>query len=134
MLERVFLGCGFFAVLGKVIEGVHKLCGRVYTVDIHTIGDVEEDIRVVEYYLDAGVCHQLGDVLGGGGGGGDDADHLVGLGDALLELVDVLDDDVTNGTPNLLRVVIEDIMDHEPPLGEDSAARDGAPKVTRPDE
>src|SRR5215208_6166632 len=94
--------------------------GRVYTMNVHVGGYVEEDV---------GVDHQLGDLLGGGGGGGDDADELLRLGDALLELVYVLDDDVAHRAPDLIRVVVEDVVDDEAPLGQDGARRDGAPEV-----
>src|SRR5215218_5814205 len=103
---------------------MHELGGRVYTVNVHAEGDVKEDISIVEYHLDAGVHHQVCDLLSGGGGGGDDADHLLRLVGALFKLIYMLDDDVADGTPNLLRVVIEDVVDHEPPLGQNSAARD----------
>src|SRR5215208_4118950 len=94
--------------------------GRVYTMNVHVGGYVEEDV---------GVDHQLGDLLGGGGGGGDDADDLLRLGDALLELVYVLDNDVAHRAPDLFRVVVEDVVDDEAPLGQDGARRDGAPEV-----
>src|SRR5205085_9864076 len=98
------------------------------------VGDMEEDVGIVEDDPDAGVHHLLGDVLGGGGGGSDDADDVVGLLDALLKLIDMLNDDITDGTPDLLRVVVEDVVDHEPSLWEDGAARDGAPEVACADE
>src|SRR5215207_204032 len=113
---------------------MHELGGGVYTVDVHLGGDVQEDVGVVEDHPDIGVDHQVGDFLGGGGGGGDDADDLLGLGDALLELVYVLDDDVAHGASDLLRVVVEDVVDDEAPLGEDGASRYGAAEVARTDQ
>src|SRR5215203_6518340 len=120
--------------LGQVVKGVHELGGRIYPVDIDVGGHVEEDVGVVEDDADVGVDHQVGDLLGGGGGGGDDADDLLCLGDALFELVYVLDDDVANGAPDLLRVIVEDVVDYEAPLGQDRARRDGAPEVARADQ
>src|ERR687889_1501049 len=113
---------------------MHELGGGIYAVDVHLGGDVQEDVGVVEDHPDVGVDHQVGDFLGGGGRGGDDADDLLGLGDALLEFVDVLDDDVAHGASYLLRVVVEDVVDHEAPLGEDGARRYGAAEVARADQ
>src|ERR687889_276306 len=113
---------------------MHELGGGIYAVDVHLGGDVQEDVGVVEDHPDVGVDHQVGDFLGGGGRGGDDADDLLGLGDALLEFVDVLDDDVAHGASYLLRVVVEDVVDHETPLGEDGARRYGATEVARADQ
>src|SRR3712207_7317647 len=76
--------------------------------DVDVGWHVEEDIRVIENDPDVGVDHQVSDLLGGGCGGGDDADDLLGFGDALRELIYVLDDDVAHGAPDLLRVVVED--------------------------
>src|SRR5215203_4586599 len=87
---------------------MHELGGGVYTVDVHLGGDVQEDVGVVEDHPDIGVDHQVGDFLGGGGRGGDDADDL--------------------------RVVVEDVVDHETPLGEDGARRNGATEVARADQ
>ena len=103
--------------LGEVVEGVHELGGGVYAVDVYVGGNVEEDVSVVENDPDVGVDHQVGDVLGSGGRGGDDANDFLGLSYALLELVYVLDDDVADGAPDLLRVVVEDVVDDEAPLG-----------------
>src|SRR5215212_1040505 len=69
--------------------------------------------------------------MGRGGWGRDDADDLLGLGDALLELVYVLDYDVAHGTSDLLRVVVEDVVDDEAPLGENRARRYGTAEVAR---
>src|SRR5215208_5925128 len=113
---------------------MHELGGGVYTVDVHLGGDVQEDVGVIEDHPDVGVDHQVGDFLGGGGRGGDDTDDLLGLGDALLEFVYVLDDDVANGASNLLRVVVEDVVDDETSLGEDGARRYGAAEVARPNQ
>src|SRR5215210_2537055 len=113
---------------------MHELGGGVYAVDVHVGGDVQEDVGVVEDHPDIGVDHQTGDLLGRGGRGRDDADDFFGLGDALLELVDVLDDDVAHGAAYLLRVVVEDVVDHETPLGEDGARRYGATEVARADQ
>src|SRR5918994_3520888 len=120
--------------LGQIVERVHQLGGRVYTVDVYVGGYVEEDVGVIEDDPDVGVDHQVGDLLGGGRGGGDDADDLLGLGDALRELVYVLDDDVAHGATDLLRSVVEDVVDDKAPLGEDGARRDGAPEVARADQ
>src|SRR5215207_2153485 len=117
--------------LGQVVERVHQLGGRVYTVDVYVGGYVKEDVGVVEDDADVGVDHQVGDLLGGGGGGCDDADDLLCFGDALRQLVYVLDDDVAHRAPDLLGVVVEDVVDDEAPLGEDGARRDGAPEVAR---
>src|SRR3989337_3143854 len=108
--DQLLRSC-FSAYLGKVVEGVHELGGWIYAVDVHAVGDVEEDVGVVEDNPDAGFDHQLGDTLSGGRGGGDNADDLVGLRDALLPLVSVLDDDVADGASNLLRVIVEDVVD-----------------------
>src|SRR5215207_7911442 len=113
---------------------MHELGGGVYTVDVHVGRDVQEDVGVVEDHLDVGVDHQVGDLLGRGGRGGDDADDLLCLGDALLELVYVLDDDVAHGASDLLRVVVEHVVDDEASLGEDGARRYGAAKVARADQ
>src|SRR4028118_2182789 len=102
--------------LGEVVEGVHELGGGVYAVDVHVRRDVQEDIGVVEDHPDVGVDHQVGDVLGGCGRGGDDADDLLGLRNALLELVYVLDDDVAHGAPALPRAVVAGV-------GEEGGAR-----------
>src|ERR687895_2662415 len=102
--------------------------------DVHVRWDVEEDVGVIEDDPDIGVDHQVGDLLGRGGWGCDDADDLLGLGDALLELVYVLDDDVAHGAADLLRVVVEDVVDDEAPLGEDGARRNGTAEVTRADQ
>src|SRR5215218_9820042 len=110
---------------------MHELGGGVYTVDVHVGWDVEEDVCVVEDNPDIGVDHQVGDLLGSGGRGRDDADDLLGLGDALLELVYVLDYDVAHGASDLLRVVVEDVVDDEASLGEDGASRYGAAEVAR---
>src|SRR5215207_11172915 len=120
--------------LGQVVERVHQLGGRVYTVDVYVGGYVKEDVGVVEDDADVGVDHQVGDLLGEGGGGGDDADDLLCLCNALLELVYVLDDDVAHGAPDLLGVVVEDVVDDEAPLGQDGARRDGAPEVAGADQ
>src|SRR5215212_1275614 len=117
--------------LGKVVEGVHELGGRVYTMDVHVGGYVEEDVGVVEDDPDIGVDHQFGDLLGGRGGGGDYTDDLLGLGDALLELVYVLDDDVAYRAPDLRWIIVEDVVDDEAPLGQDGACRDRTPEVAR---
>ena len=58
--------------LGQVVERVHQLGGRVYTVDVYVGGYVEEDVGVVKDDADVGVDHQVGDLLGGVGGGGDE--------------------------------------------------------------
>src|SRR5918997_764220 len=100
---------------------MHELGCGIYTVDVHVGWDVEEDVCVVQDHPDIGVDHQFGDLLGRGRWGGDDADDLLGLGDALLELVYVLDDDVAHGASDLLRVVVEDVVDDETSLGEDVA-------------
>ena len=50
--------------LGEVVEGVHELGGRIYTVDVHVGRDVEEDVSVVEDDPDIGVDHQISDLLG----------------------------------------------------------------------
>ena len=50
--------------LGQVVEGMHQLSGRVYTVDVHVGWDVEEDVRVVEDDPDVGIDHKVGDPLG----------------------------------------------------------------------
>src|ERR687893_1735244 len=101
--------------------------------DVHVRWDVEEDVSVIEDDPDIGVDHQVGDLLGRGGWGRDDADDLICLGDALLEFVNVLDDDVAHGASDLLRVVVEDVVDDEASLGEDSARRYGAAEVARAD-
>ena len=111
---------------------MHELGGWVYAVHVHVGGDVEQDVGVVEDDADVGVDHEVGDVLGGGGGGGNDADDLLGLGDALGELVYVLDDDVADGAPDLVGVGVEDVVDDEAPLGQDGARRDGAPRLPAP--
>src|SRR5215204_930563 len=113
---------------------MHELSCGVYTVDVHVGWDVEEDVCVVEDHPDIGVDHQVGDLLGRGGWGRDDADDLLCLGDALLELVYVLDDDVAHGASDLLRVVVEDVVYDEAPLGEDGARRNGAAEVARADQ
>src|ERR671910_1221400 len=120
--------------LGQIVERVHQLGGRVYTVDVYVGGYVEEDVGVVEDDADVGVDHQVGDLLGGGGGGCDDADDLLGFGDALRELVYVLDDDVAHGAPDPLRVDVEDVVDDEASLGQHGARRDGAPEFASPDQ
>src|ERR687896_1993260 len=102
--------------------------------DVHVRWDVEEDVSVIEDDPDIGVDHQVGDLLGRGGWGRDDADDLLGLGDALLELVYVLDDDVAHGASDLLRIVVEDVVDDEASLGEDGARRYGAAKIASPDQ
>src|SRR5215210_3869358 len=112
---------------------MHELGGGVYAVDVHVGGDVQEDVGVVEDHPDIGVDHQTGDLLGRGGWGRDDADDLLGLGDALLEFVNVLDDDVAYGASDLLRVVVEDVVDDEASLGEDRARRYGAAEVASAD-
>src|SRR5215207_4406789 len=113
---------------------MHELSGRVNAVDVYVGWDVEKDVCVIEDDPDLGVDHQVGDLLGGGGGGRDDADDLLGFGDALLELVYVLDDDVAYGASDLLRVVVEDVMDDEASLREDGARRYGATEVARADQ
>src|SRR5215210_1528213 len=113
---------------------MHELGGRVYAVDVYVGWDVQEDVGVVEDDPDVGVDHQVGDLLGRGGGGRDDADDLLGLGDALLELVYVLDDDVAHGASDLLRVVVEDVVYDEAPLGENGARRNGAAEVASADQ
>src|SRR5918999_5959088 len=102
--------------------------------DVHVRWDVEEDVGVIEDDPDIGVDHQVGDLLGRGGWGCDDADDLLCLGDALLELVYVLDDDIAHGASDLLRVVVEDVVYDEAPLGEDGARRNGAAEVARADQ
>src|ERR687896_428391 len=102
--------------------------------DVHVRWDVEEDVSVIEDDPDIGVDHQVGDLLGRGGWGRDDADDLLGLGDALLELVYVLDDDVAHGASDLLRVVVEDVVDDEASLGEDGARRYGTAEVACADQ
>ncbi len=95
---------------------------------------MQQDVGVVEDHLNAGVNHQVCHVLGGGRWGGDDADDLVGLCHAFLEFVYVFYDDVADGPPGLVRVVVEDVVDHEPALGEYGAGGDGATEVAGPDE
>src|SRR5918994_1098126 len=46
----------------------------------------------------------------------------------------MLDDDVAHGAADLLRVVVEDVVDDEAPLGEDGARRYGAAEVARADQ
>src|SRR5215216_4421815 len=113
---------------------MHELGGGVYAVDVHVGWDVQQDVGVVEDDPDIGIDHQVGDLLGGGGWGRDDADDLLCLGDALLELVYVLDDDVAYGAADLLRVVVEDVVDDEASLGENGARRNGAAEVARADQ
>src|SRR5215208_42557 len=113
---------------------MHELGCGVYTVDVHVRWDVEEGVCVVEDHPDIGVHQQVGDLLSRGGWGRDDADDLLGLGDALLELVYVLDYDVAHGASDLLRVVVEDVVDDETSLGEDGARRYGAAEVARPNQ
>jgi hypothetical protein len=101
---------------------------------VHVRWDVEEGVCIVEDHPDIGVDHQVGDLLGRGGWGRDDADDLLGLGDALLELVYVLDYDVVHGASDLLRVVVEDVVDDEASLGENGASRYGAAEVASSDQ
>src|SRR5215208_4094005 len=112
---------------------MHELGGGVYAVDVHVGWDVQQDVGVVEDDPDIGIDHQVGDLLGGGGWGRDDADDLLCLGDALLELVYVLDD-VAYGAADLLRVVVEDVVDDEASLGENGARRYGAAEIARADQ
>src|SRR5215211_8200207 len=113
---------------------MHELGCGVYTVDVHVRWDVEEGGCVVEDHPDIGVHQQVGDLLGRGGWGRDDAYDLLGLGDALLELVYVLDYDVAHGASDLLRVVVEDVVYEEAPLGEDGASRNSAAKIASSDQ
>src|SRR5215204_5164013 len=113
---------------------MHELGGGVYAVDVHVGWDVQQDVGVVEDDPDIGIDHQVGDLLGGGGWGRDDADDLLGFGDALLELVYMLDNDVAHGASDLLRVVVEDVVDDEASLGEDGARRYGTAEVARADQ
>src|SRR5215218_1719562 len=127
---RSFLSFG----LGQIVKGMHELGGWIYAVDVYISSDVEEDVGVVEDDANTRIDHELGDLLGCGRGGGDDADDLLRLVYALFELVYVLDDDVTNGAPDLRRIVVEDVVYHKAPLGQDRACRDSTPQVPSADQ
>src|SRR3712207_2772 len=66
--------------------------------------------------------------------GGYDADDLLGLGDAMLQFVDILDHNGLAASSCLLRAAVEGSVDYEAPPWQDGGTGDGAAEVSGADE